>query len=183
MLKIFLRNSDALGTVSISGPFSKINLHSVGHGWKLDRWEMPSRQSSACTIYHVTVAGVTSVKHADLYKHTLRSTNITWHRVCFKNSPKCKHRRPQNILEWSKGLADWNEQHIQQTQEIHPHVSDRQYDQSTQLRHLYHPDSCYHKKSKKTTTPSSVDWVGKLAFFCCWYYMQNLSVQWWLLFW
>jgi hypothetical protein len=28
---------------------------------------------------------VTAVKQADLSKYTLRSTNITWHRVCFKN--------------------------------------------------------------------------------------------------
>jgi hypothetical protein len=31
MLWVFPRNSDAMGTVSISGSFSKLNVHSVGH--------------------------------------------------------------------------------------------------------------------------------------------------------
>jgi hypothetical protein len=33
-----------LGTVSISRPFSEQNTHSVGHWWKLDRLETPSRK-------------------------------------------------------------------------------------------------------------------------------------------
>jgi hypothetical protein len=57
----------------------------VGHWWKLDRLEMPSRQSSVCTISHVTVADVISTIQADLLKYALCSTNITRHKVCSKN--------------------------------------------------------------------------------------------------
>jgi hypothetical protein len=37
MLKVFLRNSHELETVSISGPFSQLHIHYTGHGWKLHR--------------------------------------------------------------------------------------------------------------------------------------------------
>jgi hypothetical protein len=47
--------------------------------------EMPSRQSSVCTIPHVIVANVTSVKQADL-KYAWRSTNMC----------------PQGLIEKSK---------------------------------------------------------------------------------
>jgi hypothetical protein len=66
MLRVSPRNSDALETVTMSGPFSKLNIHSMGHLWKLDQLEMPSKQSSVCTISHVILADVTSVKQADL---------------------------------------------------------------------------------------------------------------------
>jgi hypothetical protein len=36
-------------------------------------------------------------------------------------------------------------------------ASDRPPDQSTQRGHLSHPDFRYHRRTKKTTTPSSVD--------------------------
>jgi hypothetical protein len=57
----------------------------VGHWWKLDRLVISSTRSSVCTASHVIVVDVTSTKHADLYKYALRSTSITWHRVCLKN--------------------------------------------------------------------------------------------------
>jgi hypothetical protein len=69
----------------ISGPFSKPNIHSMGHWWKLNWLQMPSRQSSVCKAPHMIVADVTFVKHRDLQKYALRNTNITWHRVCLKN--------------------------------------------------------------------------------------------------
>jgi hypothetical protein len=66
VLRISPRYSDALETISVSGPFSKLNVHSVGHWWKQDQLEMPSRWSSVCTASHVIVADVTSAKQADL---------------------------------------------------------------------------------------------------------------------
>jgi hypothetical protein len=119
------RNSDSLGTVSISGLFAELNIHSVGQGWKLDRLEVLSKRSSDCTPSHVIVSGVTSVKQVDLWKYALRGTNITWHRICLKIKirPTCLRRRPQNMLEWSKGLADWTRHHMQERQGIRPHVT------------------------------------------------------------
>jgi hypothetical protein len=38
----------------------------MGHWWKPDQLEMPSRQSSVCIASHVTVTDVTLVKQADL---------------------------------------------------------------------------------------------------------------------
>jgi hypothetical protein len=49
----------------MSEPFSKLNIHSMWHWWKLDWWEMPSRHKCVCTISHVIVADVTSVKQAE----------------------------------------------------------------------------------------------------------------------
>jgi hypothetical protein len=87
-----------------------------------------------------------------------------------------KYNLTQGLIEKSK-LAQhayegheicWNEAKVLQTEPntthrrkkgICPHVSDSPSDQSTQLGHLSHLDSCYHSRSKKTTTPSSVDWV------------------------
>jgi hypothetical protein len=80
----------------------------------------------------------------------------------------CIRGRPQNMLEWSEGLANWSQHHIQEIQGISRHFSDRPSDQSTQLGHLSHLDPRYHSRSQETTTPSSVVWVGKL-FFLCWY--------------
>jgi hypothetical protein len=94
-----------------------------------------------------------------------------------KPSPTCVGRRPQNVLEWSEDPADWTKHHIQEIQGIHPHVSAGPTDQSTQFGHLFYLDSRYHGRSKKVTTPYSVDWVG-IFVFLCWYHAENLSLQW-----
>jgi hypothetical protein len=65
-VKDILRNSDALETIWVSGLFSKLNIQSMRHWWKLGRIEMSSRRSSLCTISHVIVADVTSSKQVDL---------------------------------------------------------------------------------------------------------------------
>jgi hypothetical protein len=61
-------------------------------------------------------------------------------------------------------------------QGICPHVSDRPSDQSTQLGHFSHLDSHYHSRSQKTTTPSSVDWVGKFVFVVLMPYREFFSL-------
>jgi hypothetical protein len=131
------------------------------------RLKMPSRRSSVCSASHVIVADVRSVKQADLQKNALRSTNITWTKGYskIKITPKCVRGRPQNILEWNEGLADWAQHHIQEIQGIIPHVSAGSSDQPTQFEYLSHLDPHYHSRSQESTTPSSVDWVGKLVFF------------------
>jgi hypothetical protein len=75
----------------------------------------------------------------------------------------------------------WNAAKVLQTEpnntyrkyEIRPHVSARPSDQSTQVGHLSHLDPRYHNNKKKTTTPLSVDWVGKFIFLC-WYHKEYL---------
>jgi hypothetical protein len=161
MLRASLRNSDALETVSMSGPFSKLNIHSVGHWWKLDGSEMPGRRSSVCTAFHVTVADVASAKQADLKKCALRSTNITWHRVCLKKSKLAQYAYEEGY----KGLADWTKHHTQEIQRIGLYVSARPSDQWTQLGHVPNLDSRYHSRSQKTRTLSSVDYVWELCFY------------------
>jgi hypothetical protein len=151
----------------MSGPFSRLDIHSVGHWWKLDQLEMPSRRStrSLWTISHVTVADVTSAEQAHLYKNALRSTNITWHKICLKNQTTWI----QNMLERSEGFADWTKHHIQGIQGISPRVSARPSDQSTQLGYLSHLDLCYHSRSQKATTLSSgkisFSWVGTISLY------------------
>jgi hypothetical protein len=56
--------------------------------------------------------------------------------------------RSQNALEISAGLTDWTKHHIQEIQEIRPHVSDRPSDQSNQLGQLSHLDHRYHRKKQ-----------------------------------
>jgi hypothetical protein len=41
----------------------------------------------------------------------------------------------KNMLEWSEGLADWAQHHIQEIQGFSPHISDRPSDPSTQFGH------------------------------------------------
>jgi hypothetical protein len=68
-------------------------------------------------------------------------------------------RRPQNMLEWSDGLADRTKHHIQ--------VSGRSSDQSIQLRHLSHLDSRRWSRSQKNTT-----------LFCCGLYEKVVILCW-----
>jgi hypothetical protein len=58
-----------------------------------------------------------------------------------------------------ESFCSLNQNLMQEIQGIRPHVSDRPSDQSTQLGHLSHLDTRYHSRSKKITTPSSVDYV------------------------
>jgi hypothetical protein len=94
-----------------------------------------------------------------LLKNAWYASNINVKRLLqkIKISPTCIRGRPQNMLEWSPGLADRTEQHTQEIQGIRPHVSGRPSDQSDQLGHLSHLDFHYHSRSKNITTPSSVD--------------------------
>jgi hypothetical protein len=66
------------------------------------------------------------------------------------------------MLERIEGLTDSTKHHLQESQEIRPHVSGRSSDLSTQLGHLSYLDSHYSSRSQKT---SSADSVGKLLFF------------------
>jgi hypothetical protein len=59
MSRISMKNSDALETVSISGQFSGLNIHSVRH-WTGQR--CPADEAAVFTISHVIVADVTSVR-------------------------------------------------------------------------------------------------------------------------
>jgi predicted GIY-YIG superfamily endonuclease len=63
-------------------------------------------------------------------------------------SPTRIRGRPQNMLDWSEGLADWNQHHIQEIQGISPHVSAGPSDQSTQFGHFSHLDPRYHSRSQ-----------------------------------
>jgi hypothetical protein len=63
------------------------------------------------------------------------------------------------MLDRSKGLADWTKYHLH---EIQGYVSGRSSDQAARLTHL---DSHYHNRSQKTTTLSSVDYMGKLCSY------------------
>jgi hypothetical protein len=92
-------------------------------------------------------------------------------------------RRPQNMLERHKGLAVLTKHHIQEVQGICPHVSDRPSDQSTQLGHLSHLNSCYHSRSKKNYISVQCTLSGKICFSLCWYHTENFSLHWWLLLW
>jgi hypothetical protein len=83
-------------------------------------------------------------------------------------SPLFLYEGSHKMLEWSEGLADWAQHHIQEIQVISPHVSTGPSDKSTQFGHLSHLDPFYHSRSQETTTLSSVDWVGKFVFLC-WY--------------
>jgi hypothetical protein len=85
-------------------------------------------------------------------------------------------------MSWKEGLEYWTEHRIHEIQGTRSHVSNVPFDQSTHLGHLSHLDSCYHSRSKKTTTPSGVDWVGELVFFRLVPY-REFSLQCWLLFW
>jgi hypothetical protein len=69
------------------------------------------------------------------------------------------------MLESSEGLADWTKHHIQEIQGIHPHVSVDHPISQPNFGHLSLLHSHYRGRSQKTTTPSSVDWVGKLCFY------------------
>jgi hypothetical protein len=93
----------------------------------------------------------------------LRSTQPRFARTT-KISSTCIRRRPQNMLERSECLADWNKHHIQEIQGICPHVSGRPSDQSTQLGHLSHLDSTYGSRNQKTKPSSSLGSMGKFCF-------------------
>jgi hypothetical protein len=54
-------------------------------------------------------------------------------------------------------IKPWTKRHTQEIQGIRPRASDRPSAQSTQLGHLSHLDPCYHSRSQKTTTLTSVD--------------------------
>jgi hypothetical protein len=69
-------------------------------------------------------------------------------------------------------LADWTKHRIQG---IRTRVYDRPSEQLTQPGHLSLLDSCYHRRSKKSTTVSSVDWVGKSMFYVLVPYREFLS--------
>jgi hypothetical protein len=65
MLWVFPKKSDALGTGSMSGPFSKLKIDSKGHWRIVYLFAMPSKGSNVCTAFNVTVADVTSAKEAE----------------------------------------------------------------------------------------------------------------------
>jgi hypothetical protein len=106
-------------------------------------------------------------------KDTLSIYCIRWAKFDFSSRPwvmfylcyNMHMNKVINMLEWSEGLADWTKHHIQVTHGIRPLVSCRSSDQSAQFGHLSHLDSRYHSRSQKTTSPFSVDWVGKLCFY------------------
>jgi hypothetical protein len=164
MLRVSPRNSDALETVSMSEPFLKLNMQSVGRWWKLDQLEMPSRRSSVCIISHVTgrcYIGETnrpSEVRIREHKYYLTQSLLGKSKLAPHAYEKC-HK-----ICWKEQIADWTEHHLQEIQRIHPRVFGRSSDQSTQLGHLSHLDSHYRSRSQKTTTPSSVDYVWKM---CC----------------
>jgi hypothetical protein len=88
------------------------------------------------------------------FEAAINSTNITGHRIWWKIriSPTCSRRRPQNMSEWSEGLADGTKHHIQELQGIRPHVADGPSNQSTQTVHLSHLDFRYHSRNKNSNS-------------------------------
>jgi hypothetical protein len=68
------------------------------------------------------------------------------------------------MLERSKGLADEPNMTYRKYKES-THVSDRPSDQSTQLGHLSHLDSCYHSRSKKNYNSVQCRLSGKNCVF------------------
>jgi hypothetical protein len=87
-------------------------------------------------------------------------------------SPTCLQRRPQNVLERSKGLCRLNQ--TPQTG-INSHISGRPSDQSTQHGHLSQLDSCYHCRKKTPTTMSSADYVWNFLFLVLVPYREFIS--------
>jgi hypothetical protein len=80
-----------------------------------------------------------------------------------------KSKLAQHKYEESHKIC-WNEAKVLQNQ---PDTTHRKYKESAHMSlvdhpisgHLSHLDSHYHSRIQKTTTPSSVDWVGKLCFY------------------
>jgi hypothetical protein len=110
------KNEDALESISMSGPFSKLNIHSVWHWWKLDLLEKPSRWSSVChNIPCDSGRCYIGETRRPLKVHTkeLKYNLIQGLLARSKTSQRCVWRRPQNMLERSEGPADWTKHHLQ----------------------------------------------------------------------
>jgi hypothetical protein len=84
------------------------------------------------------------------------------------------------MLEWSEGLADWVQHHMQKREGISPHVSTGPSDQSD-ISPIWTHSS--HSRSQETANPSRVIWVGKICFSCVGTVRSIASLQWWFLSW
>jgi hypothetical protein len=81
-----------------------------------------------------------------------------------KIRPSHTWRRPQNVLEICKSLADWTKHNIQEI-----HVSGSSSNLSTQLGNLSLLGSHQCSGGQKTTIPSSLDYMGKFCVLCRYY--------------
>jgi hypothetical protein len=82
----------------------------------------------------------------------------------------CIWRRPQNMFQRSKGLADWTKHHLQEIQRICPHVSGKFICLSTKLGHL-----SYHWSKSRKLQSIQFRLYGKVVLLC-WYYMPHLCL-------
>jgi hypothetical protein len=90
-----------LETVSMSGPFSKLNICSVGHWWKLDQLKMSNRRSSAvynipcdCSICYISNTSIPSEVH-------IQTNSMVWVRE--RTIPT---ERRRFLAKWLPTFAD-----------------------------------------------------------------------------
>jgi hypothetical protein len=84
------------------------------------------------TRHHIPEDGILHGRHSE---------NLKFYKICWKEV-KVLQIEPNTTYRKCKEST---------------HISDRPFDRSIQLGQLSHLDSCYHIRSQKTTTPSSVD--------------------------
>jgi hypothetical protein len=132
--RVFLRNYDTLGAISMSGPFSKLNIQSTGYWWNLEQWEMPSWQSRVCDCGTCYIGKTSRLLYVHFKEHKYNLTH-----GLLEESKLAQHAYEEgHKICWkdSKGPPDWTKHHLKEIQGIRPHVSGSSSDQSTQPRQL-----------------------------------------------
>jgi hypothetical protein len=170
MLRALPRNSDASGTVSISGPFSNLCIYSVGHWWELDQLD---------AVYSIP---------CDWGRCYIRETS----RPLEVRIKEHKYNLTKGLLEKSK-LAQvhkicWNEAKVLQ---IEANTTCRKYKEYAHMSLIDHHPSLdispiwtpVITAEVKKYNAVKCSFSGKICFSCVGTIRSTASLQWWFLSW